>query len=96
MGLGVSPEARDGTEAIRALLRSGTLSETRHKEMRAAGFRYLVIHRQHHPFPPDGGAHLSACLGLPLVDTDALRVHDLGDTHSPAGCIATALKSPRL
>ena len=86
MGLGVSPAARAGVEAVRELLRSGELDATVQERLRTAGFRYLVVHLQHHPIPAKGREHLTACLGLPVVDTEQVRVHDLGAPGRPTGC----------
>jgi len=94
MGLGVSPAAREGTDAIRALTRTGQLDGVLHERIRSDGFRYLVIHLAHHPVPRAGGEHLTACLGPPVVHTATLRVHDLGVPGTPAGCSTDVMTVP--
>ena len=94
MGLGVSPAAREGTDAIRALTRTGQLDGVLHERIRSDGFRYLVIHLAHHPVPRAGGEHLTACLGPPVVHTATLRVHDLGVPGAPAGCSTDVMTVP--
>lgn len=94
MGLGVSDAARSGVEAVRGLLRSGTLPADRHAVLRDHGFRYLVVHLQHHELPPRSRDHLAACLGPPVVASAALLVHDLGAAGAPAGCTPTDTSLP--
>ncbi len=89
MGLGVSTRARSGTDAMRALMRSGRLDPTDHTRLREAGFRYGVVHRNHFQLPDGARQRLTDCFGPPVLESPALLVHDLGPADTPAGCFSS-------
>ena len=89
MGLGISTEARAATESIRELLRSGRLPAAERVALRAAGFRYLVLHTSHHPVPDAARQHLFQCLGPPLSEHGSMIVYDFGEGGGAVDCSPT-------
>ena len=77
MGLGVSPLARDGVEGLRELMRGQGFDASLLEELRAQGFRWVVIHTDFHPLPASSETRLRECLGQPVVHADRHRVWDL-------------------
>ena len=85
----VTTALSDGTESIRELLRSGRLPAAERAALRAAGFRYLVLHTSHHPVPDAARQHLFQCLGPPLSEHGSMVVYDFGEGGGAADCSPT-------
>ncbi len=77
MNLDASSEARTATAAIKTLMRDGAMSEATRARIVEQGFRWVSFLPAYQPVPQPARAHLEACLGPPIAQTDEVWIFAL-------------------
>jgi len=91
LGAPPSPAAPEGRDALRRLIRTGSLPADARRALVDAGFSWVLIRPRYLRLDATGRRHLDACLGPPLWDRDDLRLHALSGEEG--GCSGTATEA---